>query len=116
MERRASLGRKSGAGLLVLGLSAASCTEILGIDKDYRESSAGTGGGSTATGESSASSSTSASTSASSSTSASGGPLVVGRSWDPQTVAGSPPKMILLDANKANPASITAYQSHSPTD
>jgi cysteine-rich repeat protein len=65
MNAREISGFKRSAGLFMLGLAAASCTSILGIDEDYHKPDGGTGG--------SGGSSTTASTSGSAATTSSSG-------------------------------------------
>src|SRR5688572_2066972 len=65
MKRRRSLRWKRRAGLPMLALAAASCTAVLGIDKDYRELDRGTGGTASSTGAAGGAAPSSSSTSAS---------------------------------------------------
>jgi hypothetical protein len=118
MERWGTPTLTDRAGLLVLGLVAASCTAILGIDKDYRELRGGAGGGgSTGSGgaggsifSSSSNSSSSSSSSGASGSGGAGGGVVVWHSWDVAT-SGNPPKLSVLDTNGQHEAAIIPYQS-----
>src|SRR5262249_14141155 len=111
------------APVLALGLFAASCTAILGIDKDYREGSGGAGGsgsaqGGATTNNSVGGGSTSSSANVSSATTSSsgaGGAAAVWHSWD-VTTSGVPPALSVLDTNGQNRASIFPYQSTSLVD
>jgi len=113
MKRWRTPAVANGAGLLVLCLLAASCTAILGIDKDYREGSGGAGAGAGGD-EASGSEATSAASVSSSSTGGAGGAaMTVWQSWDIQVMLG---KVFVYDTNGHNAAAIVPYQSRSLTD